>query len=119
MEIIAIKISYILSLPHSTSKKSTILTGGNQREFLKIVIRMLKGCFHNPWQVGRNSVFYKRLATRSLTMVEWVYGQHKLDLVWLLFFWNREDTRMGGRVDLGGMGANKIEVHRVKFPNNQ
>lgn len=84
------------------------------KRVIKIVIGML-----GRRNKREDSVIFKRLATRSLTMVEWVYGQHKLDLVWLLFFWNREDTRMGGRVDLGGMGANKIEVHRVKFPNNQ
>lgn len=47
---------------------------------------------------GRNLDLFKQLAPGSLTMFQWLYEQHKLDLVALLFyfvlFWR--STRVGG-----------------------
>lgn len=42
----------------------------------------------------------KELATESLTMFQWVYGQQKLDFVGFL-----RGVYKAGRVDLGGMGS--------------
>lgn len=48
-----------------------------------------------------NTVFFKGMATGSLTMLQRVYGQHKLDLVYfyfiflLLLFWTRSQVSAG------------------------
>lgn len=45
------------------------------------------------WGWGKSSVFFKGLATGSLTVLHWVYGQHKLDVFppffLFLLFWGR------------------------------
>jgi hypothetical protein len=37
--------------------------------------------------VGKDSVLFKGLVTGILTMFQWVYGQHKLDLLFYLFIY--------------------------------
>lgn len=80
---------------------------------LKLLKRVLKNCdndaemyFHSWWLlaghlVGENSVFFKGLSTE--TMLQWVYGQPKKDLVYifLLLLWGR--GWKNGPEDLGGI----------------
>lgn len=51
--------------------------------------------------MGKNSVFFKQLATESLITLPGVYGQHKFDLFVCLFV----EGSKGLRVDLGGLGS--------------
>ena len=44
--------------------------------------------------MGKDSVFFKGIATGSVTVFQLVYEQHNLDLV--SFFWSGEDTKVGG-----------------------
>lgn len=58
--------------------------------------------------MGKGSVFFKGLATGTLTMLLRVYWHYKLDLVFFYFFfilhlfWGRSG---GCGVDLGGLGS--------------
>jgi hypothetical protein len=36
--------------------------------------------------VGKDSVFFKELYTGGLIMLQWIYGQPKLDLVYFLLW---------------------------------
>lgn len=59
--------------------------------------------------VGKDSVLFKELVTGSLTVLQWVFEQYKLDLV-VSFLFVGVGLR-DGRVDL-------IKMHCVKFPNS-
>lgn len=61
------------------------------------------------------SVIFKGLASETLTMLQKVYDQHKLDLVksCLFLFW------MATKVDLGGLGRQYDWLYCIKFPSNQ
>ena len=64
---------------------------------------------------GKDPVLFRGLATGHL--FQGVYGQHKLDLFFLLFRWG-EVTSVGEQ-SWEDWEANVIRVHDVKFPDNQ
>lgn len=61
------------------------------------------------WVWGKNSFFLKRLSTRNLTMLQWLYVQRKLDL-----FFNLWDSK-GTETDLGGLESKGVWVPCVKL----
>lgn len=67
---------------------------------------------------GRNLDLFKQLAPGSLTMFQWLYEQHKLDLVALLFYCFVLEEYKGGRLDHGAKGRKCDQVHCSKFPNS-
>lgn len=87
--------------------KETIWTGSNWREFLKTVLMVGNAALHSGWLLGRegrvgdDSVIFKGLATGSLTVLPWVYWQHKLELVYFFFYWRK--GHKDRKVYLGGM----------------
>lgn len=57
------------------------------------------------WErMGEGLSLFKELAIRSLTMPHWVYGQHKLNLVYFFFLKGWVGLKVG-RVDLGRKGS--------------
>lgn len=54
--------------------------------------------------------FFKGLAMGSLTMLQWVYGKHKLDLFFSYYF-------QEGYKGLGGLGSESEGVIDVEFQN--
>lgn len=52
--------------------------------------------------VGKDSVFFKGLSTRNLTMLQSVYGEYKLYLIFFSSFVLGEVTRVG--LDPGRLG---------------
>lgn len=72
--------------------------------------------------VRRGSVIFKELATESLTMLEEVYEQHKLELYFfILFAFALEEAVKVGMlgVALRGLEFNGIGIHCMKLLNNQ
>lgn len=67
---------------------------------------------------SKDLVFFKGLATGNLTIFQWVYGQHKLELVgyfdFILFCFG--GGHKGGRVDLGGMESKFDRGALYKIP---
>lgn len=49
-------------------------------------------------QVEKDSPSLGELSTRNVTMLQWTYGQHKMDFVFLSFL-----GRQGRRVNMGGL----------------
>lgn len=111
--------------PLEQRQNKTVPTGSYWWESWKPVVRMLKCSSLPPMAsvgggVRKDSVFFKGLATGLLTMLQWVHGQHRLDLVYFflccLFFL----LSCGGvpRVGSEDWEASVIGVHCMKFPNN-
>ena len=69
---------------------------------------------------GPDSLFFKMLGTGSLTTVQWLYGQHKLD--WVVFFFFNLFFEGGDHNNWGtemeGVESKGDQVHYVKLPNN-
>lgn len=59
-------------------------------------------CFWQGAWVGKYSVFFKGLVNGNLIVFQWIYGKHKLDLVFFLFW---------GSIKVGGLpGKNGKQV---------
>ena len=63
----------------------------------------------------KDSVFFKGMATGKLTMLQQVYGQHKLDKMFLFVEFLGEVCK-GGRVDLGRMGSECVLGSLYEIP---
>lgn len=67
--------------------------------------------------MGKDSVIFKGLSKGSLTMLQWIYGQHKLDLI---FFSFSSSFLRGRRSRVWEDWKESVHmVHDVKSPNSQ
>lgn len=70
-------------------------------------------------ELGEHPIISKGLATKSLTMLQWEYGQHKLDLVYFLF--EELDMKVWGYTWEEGEGEGGVKglfEICMKFSNN-
>lgn len=83
---------------------------------------MLKCSSPQLWLLSKDwgeegSVIFKGLATGSLTILQWIYGQHELDLVYFFSFFSKWFFGVGWTWD--EWETSVIRVYCVKFPNNK